>query len=98
MLVKISNCFIKKKKKKLVYQGWKRKKDVKKKVTKFIILYYIILFNKYIFNCSQFNYNMNMFNGNRIKSLLIILFANRSLFLIAKFSKINVSFIHISCV
>ena len=39
-----------------------------------------------------------MFNGSRIKSLLIILFANRSIVLIAKFSKINVSLIHKSCV
>ena len=47
MLLKISNCFIKKKKKKLVYQGWKRQKDVKKKSNK---VYSIILYNYYLIN------------------------------------------------
>ena len=39
--------FYQKKKKKLVYQGWKRQKDVKKKSNK---VYFIILYNYYLIN------------------------------------------------
>ena len=66
---------------------------------------------KYIFVCSWFSYNMNMFNGNRIKlyeiSLYLILlyytkslyyimlFVNESIFLVVIFFFNNICIIHV---